>query len=102
MRMVRERDAAAWPQWLETAKTTLLSRFAIHLARGQDAVLAALTLPWSNGQVEGQVQRLKLIKRSMYAGVVSNPATRRCRIAATSWQPGDSACSAEIRNRSKP
>ena len=66
MRMVRERDCAAWPRWLETAKTTLLSRFATHLARDQDAVIAALTLPWSNGPVEGQVHRLKLIKRSMY------------------------------------
>lgn len=35
---------------------------------GQDkaAVLAALSLPWSNGQVEGQVNRLNLIKRQMY------------------------------------
>jgi hypothetical protein len=32
----------------------------------KDAVLAGLTLPWSNGPVEGQVNRLKLIKRSMY------------------------------------
>jgi len=30
------------------------------------AVQAALILPWSNGQVEGQVNRLKLIKRQMY------------------------------------
>lgn len=27
---------------------------------------AAIAEPWSNGQVEGQVNRLKLIKRSMY------------------------------------
>jgi hypothetical protein len=32
----------------------------------KDAVLAGLTLAWSNGPVEGQVNRLKLIKRSMY------------------------------------
>jgi transposase len=30
------------------------------------AVEAALEEPWSNGQVEGQVNRLKLIKRQMY------------------------------------
>jgi transposase len=29
-------------------------------------VLAALQTPWSNGQVEGQVHRLKLVKRQMY------------------------------------
>ena len=34
--------------------------------RDQDAVLAALQTPWSNGPVEGQVHRLKLIKRQMY------------------------------------
>ena len=32
----------------------------------KDAVLAGLTLPWSNGPLEGNVNRLKLIKRSMY------------------------------------
>ncbi len=34
--------------------------------RDKDAVLAALQLPWSNGMVEGQVHRLKLLKRQMY------------------------------------
>jgi transposase len=36
------------------------------LTHDQAAVIAALTLPWSNGQVEGQVNRLKLIKRQMH------------------------------------
>ena len=31
-----------------------------------DAIKAALSLSWSNGQVEGQINRLKLIKRQMY------------------------------------
>ena len=30
------------------------------------AVRAGLTLPWSNGQTEGQVNRLKMLKRQMY------------------------------------
>jgi transposase len=33
----------------------------------KDAVFAGLTLPWSNGLLEGNVNRLKLTKRSMYA-----------------------------------
>jgi len=33
------------------------------------ALTAALTLPWSNGQTEGQVTRLKLVKRQMYDSV---------------------------------
>jgi transposase len=65
-RLVRSRDLAAWPQWLERAKHTALRGFASSLLRDQHAVEAALTLPWSNGPVEGHVHRLKLIKRQMY------------------------------------
>jgi transposase len=83
MRMVRERDSAAWPRWLEMAKTTLLSCFATRLARDQAAVLAALKLPWSNGQVEGQVHRLKLIKRSMYGR--ANFDLLRPRVLQPAW-----------------
>ena len=38
------------------------------LGWGQDgpAVRAALTTPWSSGQAEGQITRLKLLKRQMY------------------------------------
>lgn len=66
LRMVRERDSAAWPPWLESAKTTSLARFAQSLQRDQAAVTAALQMPWSNGPVEGHIHRLKLIKRQMY------------------------------------
>ena len=31
-----------------------------------DAVVAGLHLPWSQGQTEGQITKLKLLKRSMY------------------------------------
>ncbi len=41
-------------------------RFAASLRRDYGAVQAALTLVWSNGQLEGQVNRLKGIKRAMY------------------------------------
>jgi transposase len=40
--------------------------FAHGLMQDYNAVQAAVALPWSNGQVEGQVNRLKLIKRQMY------------------------------------
>lgn len=40
--------------------------FADVLQRDAAAVSAALTLPWSTGPVEGQINRLKLIKRSGY------------------------------------
>jgi len=65
-RMIRERDVHAWTGWLHSARNTTLRSFASSLCRDEAAVLAALQLPWSNGQVEGQVHRLKLIKRQMY------------------------------------
>ncbi len=43
-----------------------LHRFANGLREDLSAVRAALSLPWSNDQVEGQVNRLKLIKRQMF------------------------------------
>ena len=43
-----------------------MTGFASKLQRDLQAVSAALTLTWSQGQVEGQVHRLKLIKRQMY------------------------------------
>jgi transposase len=48
------------------ARSDALRGFASSLLRDQHAVEAALTLPWSNGPVEGHVHRLKLIKRQMY------------------------------------
>jgi transposase len=66
VRMIRQRDAAAWPNWKVSAKSSLLASFAKHLCHDEAALLAALQQPWSNGPVEGHVHRLKLIKRSMY------------------------------------
>ena len=54
-RMVRQRQAAALPGWLNAAEASPLVHFARHLRRDEAAVHAALTQPWSNGQVEGHV-----------------------------------------------
>jgi transposase len=43
-----------------------LHRFAAGIQRDKAAVLAALSLAWSNGPVEAQVQKLKLVKRQMF------------------------------------
>jgi transposase len=64
--MIRNREAVAWPGWLENAMHSPLASFARRLERDRNAVDAALRLPWSNGMVEGQIHRLKLIKRQMY------------------------------------
>ena len=43
-----------------------LTQFAHTMMKDYDAIKNALTLPWSNGQVEGQINKLKTIKRQMY------------------------------------
>ena len=46
-------------------KGSALAGFADGIRRDLDAVRAALTLPWSTGLVDGQISRLKTIKRAM-------------------------------------
>ena len=65
-RMFKERNLKAFPAWLEAARSTALAGFATGLERDISAVREALRLPWNQGHVEGQVHRLKLIKRQMY------------------------------------
>jgi transposase len=43
-----------------------MDRFVVGIQRDYDAVEAGVVQPWSNGQVEGQVHRIKLLKRQMY------------------------------------
>jgi transposase len=64
--LLAHRDGNGLAPWLEAAETTELRSFAAGIRRDHDAVLAAILLRWSNGQVEGQVNRLKLLKRTMY------------------------------------
>ena len=69
LQMVRERTGeqlAAWLAQVEASHLEAFDSFVTGVHQDQDAVLAGLTLPWSNGPLEGNVNRLKLIKRSMY------------------------------------
>ena len=68
-RMIRQRQPDALDLWLDRAAHSAsapLRAFAAGIQRDYAAVKAALTVEWSNGQVEGQVNRLKFIKRQMY------------------------------------
>jgi transposase len=65
-RMLRTRDPAALTPWMADGETGLLASFCKGLKADLAAVTAALTEPWSNGQTEGQITRLKLVKRQMY------------------------------------
>ena len=69
LHMVRERTGEQLDSWLNKVETSHLPAFQTFVTgvhKDKDAVLAGLTLPWSTGPVEGHVNRLKLIKRSMY------------------------------------
>lgn len=64
--MVRARAAAQLPPWIDRAANSLVASFAHGVRRDFAAVHAAVSSPWSNGQTEGQVMKLKLVKRQMY------------------------------------
>lgn len=68
-RLVRQRDRGALGGWLQQAEDSGIPQFcsvASGMRRDRAAIEAALLLPWSQGQTEGQVTRLKLLKRAMY------------------------------------
>jgi transposase len=71
--------------WLRQAKACgvrVVETFAAGLEQDGDAVRAALTLPWSNAQSEGQVTRLKFLKRQMYGRASFELLRRRVLLAA--------------------
>jgi len=68
-RMIREHSSSLLSLWMQNAlesQTSELRSFARGLGRDDAAVRAGLDLPWSQGQIEGQITRLKLIKRQGY------------------------------------
>ena len=67
--MIREKQVDQYEEWHKEAgnkSLTEFENFARGLRRDNEAVKNALSEKWSNGQVEGQVNRLKFIKRAMY------------------------------------
>ena len=64
--MLRARDTDALMPWAADTNCSLLASFGKGITADLAAVKAALTEPWSNGQTEGQITKLKLVKRHMY------------------------------------
>ena len=67
--ILRSKRSAPLDAWIDDAIDSELipiMRFARVLRRDIDAVNNAIELPWSNGQAEGQINRLKTLKRAMY------------------------------------
>ena len=69
LHLVRERKGEQLDDWLQAVQDSHLQAFqpfVTGIQKDKEAVLAGLTLAWSNGPLEEHVNRLKLIKRSMY------------------------------------
>ena len=64
--MVRNKLVTDIDPWIATASRSLIASFARGIIKDKAAVCAAITEPWSNGQTEGQITKLKLVKRQMY------------------------------------
>jgi transposase len=67
--ILRSKDTQKFDVWLNDAQQSgiyAIHRFARTLRRDVDAVRNSLTEGWSNGQTEGQINRLKTLKRAMY------------------------------------
>ncbi|WSD66326.1 transposase [Streptomyces sp. NBC_01591] len=67
--MPTERQGERLPQWLHAVRQDdlpSLHTLAVGIDRDRDAVIAGLTLPWNSGVVEGQVNRIKMLKRQMF------------------------------------
>ena len=69
MVLVRERRGTQLEQWIADVQTTgppELRGFSRNLHRDWSAVHAGFTVHWSSGPVEGNINRVKLIKRQMF------------------------------------
>ena len=67
--LVRTHDPVALDRWLDQASASTLKpfqSFAASLRRDYDAVRAGVEQKWSTGPVEGEINRLKMVKRAMF------------------------------------
>ena len=83
--LLRAREPGRLDPWLARARDGPLPAFrgfAESLTTDEAAVRAAATLPWSTGPVEGQINRLKTLKRQMYGRAKLDLLGRRFLLAA--------------------
>ena len=83
--IIREGQAERFDPWLAQARDSALPafrNFARKIDSDYDAVRGAVTSPWSTGQVEGQINRLKMIKRQMFGRASFDLLNRRFILAA--------------------
>jgi len=64
--MVRRKMESQLMPWIDRARDSLIAAFGNGVVKDIKAVRAAIASPWSTGQTEGQITKLKLVKRQMY------------------------------------
>lgn len=64
--LLRRQSHESLGEVLNAAAETALKGFVVNLRRDLSAVQAALDLPWTTSPAEGQISRLKMLKRTMY------------------------------------
>jgi transposase len=67
--LLQDRDSSGLEPWLRLAEASALPEirsFAATLRRDQPAVQAALDYSWSSGRIEGQITKIKVVKRQMF------------------------------------
>ncbi len=64
--MIRSKVGSGLEAWIKDAASSLIASFAKGIVADKKAITAAIVEPWSNGQTEGQITKLKMIKRQMY------------------------------------
>ena len=81
----KEEARVSLKEWMEKAKESEipeLEAFATKLSQDMEAVVAAMVMPYSQGQTEGLVNKLKLIKRQMYGRATFDLLRQRVLYAA--------------------
>ena len=91
--LLREKRGDQLSDWLARAAQSPLASFAAGLRRDLAAVQAACSSPWTQGQVEGQINRLKLLKRQMY-GRAGFPLLRSRILSASHPEPRTASAAA--------
>jgi transposase len=65
--MIRKKITLDLDPWITEAQASLIASFATGIMKDRAAVSAAIAEPWSNGQTEGQITKLKLVKGAKIA-----------------------------------
>ena len=90
--MIRKKIEVELDPWITDAGPSLIASLATGIKKDKDSVRAAIIEPWSNGQTEGQITKLKLVKRQMYGRAKLDLLQARLIGSARATQPQSGVC----------